>query len=46
MSRKDRDHEEKDLLDIIHKNAKRLKELTKAVSDILRTEGNSLILYK
>jgi two-component system, OmpR family, sensor histidine kinase VicK len=46
MSRQDRDQGEKDIIDTINRNAKRLKRLTEDVLDITRIDGNSLVLYK
>ena len=40
------DNEQKDLLDIIIKNANRLKRLTEDILDVTRIEGNKLLLKK
>ena len=36
------DNEQKDLLDIVIKNANRLKQLTEDILDVTRIEGNKL----
>jgi two-component system sensor histidine kinase VicK len=46
LNRQDRDQGEKEILDTINRNAKRLKRLTEDVLDITRIDGNSLVLYK
>ena len=46
LSRQDRDEGEKEIIDTINRNAKRLKRLTEDVLDITRIDGNSLVLYK
>jgi two-component system, OmpR family, sensor histidine kinase VicK len=46
MNRKGRDREEKELLDTINRNAKRLQRLTESILDITRIEGKSLKLHK
>jgi signal transduction histidine kinase len=40
------DNEQKDLLDVIIKNANRLKQLTEDILDVTRIEGNKLLLKK
>ena len=40
------DNEQKDLLDIVIKNANRLKRLTEDILDVTRIEGNKLLLKK
>jgi len=40
------DNEQKDLLDIIIKNTKKLKRLTEDILDVTRIEGNKLLLNK
>jgi len=40
------DNEQKDLLDIVIKNANRLKRLTEDILDVTRIEGNKLFLKK
>jgi signal transduction histidine kinase len=40
------DNEQKDLLDIVIKNAKRLKRLTEDILDVTKIEGNKLLLKK
>lgn len=46
MNRRGRDREEKELLDTINRNAKRLQRLTESILDITRIEGKSLKLHK
>ncbi|MEJ7642523.1 MAG: HAMP domain-containing sensor histidine kinase, partial [Candidatus Nitrosocosmicus sp.] len=46
MNRKGMDREEKELLDTINRNAKRLQKLTESILDITRIEGKSLKLHK
>ena len=46
MNRKGRDREEKELLDTINRNAKRLQRLTESILDITRIDGKSLKLHK
>ncbi len=41
-----KDKEQKDLLDIVIKNANRLKQLTEDILDVTRIEGNKLFLKK
>ena len=46
MNRKGMGREEKELLDTINRNAKRLQKLTESILDITRIEGKSLKLHK
>jgi two-component system sensor histidine kinase VicK len=46
VRRKEKDAEQKELLDIVVRNAKKLKQLTEDVLDVTRIESNSLQLKK